>query len=158
MIPVKSRCRTAAHEVVSRYLVALLPPIDPQPSDRASSLHRKSILLCDGRNIFKNTLLPELDALGSWACQSMFGWPEHCVGESSGAGGSTVPTLPGRYGCGHRRSFIQRIPDRVDLVERHFLADASRLRRLIWVRFARSMDRRRRERRDRGGTDMFGRI
>ena len=166
MIPVKSRCRTAAHEVVSRYLnvvVALLPPIDPQPSDRASSLHRKSILLCDGRNIFKNTMLPELDAVGSdaagsWACQSMFGRPEHCASESSGAGGSTVPTLPGRCGCGHRRSFIQRVPDRVDLVERHFLAGACRLRRLIWVCFARSMDRRRRERRDSGGTDMFGRI
>src|ERR1700732_3397222 len=60
-------------------VVALLPPIGPQPSDRASSLHRKSILLCDGRNIFKNTMLPELDAVGadaarSWASRSMFGW------------------------------------------------------------------------------------
>jgi hypothetical protein len=42
-------------------------------------------------------MLPELDAVGSdaagsWACQSVFGRPEHSASESGGAGGSTVPT------------------------------------------------------------------
>ena len=58
----------------------------------------------------------------------------------------------------YRRSFVQRVPDRVDVVERPFLADGFRLRRLIQLRFARLTARRRHKRRDRGRTDMFGRI